>query len=87
MTVRRRRSGGSGDGSMGRSSSMLLVLLLSTFLIDWRSSLGRGVETRSFSVLRVRFQEIGIVEWVDPDRTRRASLRVDVEEVFGTLYR
>jgi len=62
MTVRRRTG---GDGNVGRRSST--VVLRSTFLVDWRSSLGRRVESRSFFVLRVSFEEFGIIEWVNPD--------------------
>ena len=65
VTVRSmgRRTG--GDGNVGRRSST--VMLRSTFLIDWGSSLGRRVKSRSFFVLRVSFEEIGIIEWVNPD--------------------
>jgi hypothetical protein len=47
--------------------------------------LRRLVETRSFTVLRVSFQELFVFEWVNPDTSRRRSCSFDVVEVTGVL--
>lgn len=57
----------------------------STALSCRRRTLGRTVETRSFTVLGMSTEELFVVEWVSPDRSRRVRFRIDEEEMLRVL--